>query len=118
MVKIVENWSHVIGRVEGWQPPSAPGEPGTLIVRLDRAEKVKDQSDRVLPNFLEGVQGQVLQVAVPAAAASGLQPTVGANVELDVRRGRQPSKWFARAEGIKIWPQATGLGPQQIARKT
>lgn len=97
-MQIVENWARVAGRVESWRPPAEAGAPGVLTVRVDRADTLETPDREPAPNLLRGHEGQSIQIQVPAAVASTFMP--GARVALDVRRGRKPGAFFARAEGI------------------
>lgn len=97
-MQIVENWARVAGRVEDWRPPAEAGAPGLLTVRVERAETLETPERGPVPNLLRGHEGRSIQIQVPAAVAATFTP--GARVALDVRRGRQPSAFFARPEGI------------------
>lgn len=103
MVQIVKNWSRIVGAVERWEPPSAPGEPGTLTMRVQRVSDVPGL-DAEYKNLLTGSEGQRLEVHVPPddARAAAFKP--GQIVEMDVRRGRSPIRVFARP-GLKEPPK-------------
>jgi len=98
MTRIVENWAHVVGRVEAWEPPADPGGLGTLIVRVESVRDIARDRGTAYKNLLKGDQGRALRVLVPAAAAPHLNLVVGKPIEVDVRRGRSPDHLFARAE--------------------
>jgi hypothetical protein len=100
MVQIVENWSRIAGRVEGWEPPAQPDTPGTLIVRVERIGEVASQAGSPYANLLAGNEGRALQIQLPSGAAGLLNVAVGDRIELDVRRGRSPDNLFARPDRI------------------
>lgn len=101
-MQVKENWSRVVGQVEKWTAPKAPGEPGELLVRVERVTDVKGEGGKPWPNLLENAEGSTLRVQVPGSAASGLEVVVGASITVDVRRGRQPGVVFANAETIRV----------------
>ena len=98
MTRIVENWAHVVGRVEAWEPPADPGGVGTLIVRVESIKDIARERGPAYKNLLKGDEGRVLRVLVPAAAAPRLNLVVGKPIQVDVRRGRSRDHVFARAE--------------------
>ena len=101
-MQVVENWSHVVGRVETWTPPKDADDYGELVIRVDRVEDVKGEGGKVWPNLLEKAEGTTLRVRVPASAARTLDPSDGASIAVDVRRGREPGVVFAHPEKIRI----------------
>jgi len=86
-MQIVENWSRVRGRVESWTPPSAEA-PGLLRVHVTHVAPVRTSGGRQFPNLLDESTGETVSVQVPQRAADALTVTVGKDIELDVRRGR------------------------------
>lgn len=96
-MQVVENWSHVVGRVERWTPPKGAEDHGELVVQVDRVEAIKGYR-----NLLEKAEGSSLRVLVPASAVASLDPAEGAVVTVDVRRGREPGIVFANPEAIRI----------------
>ena len=101
-MQVVENWSHVIGRVEKWTAPKDADDHGELVVRVERVEDVKGEGGKAWPNLLEKAEGTTLRVRVPASAAATLEAPEGASVAVDVRRGREPGVVFANPERIRI----------------
>jgi hypothetical protein len=101
-MQIVENWSHVVGRVEKWTPPKDADDHGQLVVRVERVEDVKGEGGKAFPNLLEKAEGTTLRVRVPASAASKLDAPEGSSIALDVRRVREPGVVFANPERIRI----------------
>jgi hypothetical protein len=101
-MQIVENWSRVSGCVDAWMPPSAAGRPGTLTVRVSRVAPIAREDGSLYPNLLSGAEGRLLRIEVPAVAADRLAPSPGADVELDVRRGRTAERLFAHPERIRL----------------
>lgn len=96
-MQVVENWSHVIGRVERWTAPKEAGGHGELIVHVERVEAVKGYR-----NLLEQAEGTRLRVRVPPSAAATLDPAAGASIAVDVRRGREQGLVFANPEKIRV----------------
>jgi len=101
-MQVVENWSHVKGRVEQWTPPGDADDHGELVVRVEQVEDVKGDAGKAYPNLLEKAEGTTLRVRVPASAARTLDPSDGASIAVDVRRGREPGLVFAHPEKIRI----------------
>jgi hypothetical protein len=102
-MQIVENWSHVVGRVEKWTPPPKDADDhGELVVRVERVEDVKGAEGKTFPNLLGKAEGTTLRVRVPASAAKTLDAPDGAAIALDVRRVREPGVVFANPEKIRI----------------
>jgi hypothetical protein len=101
-MQIVENWSHVVGRVEKWTPPKDADDHGELVVRVERVEGVKGEAGKAYPNLLEKAEGTTLRVRVPASAAKTLDAADGASIAVDVRRGREPGLAFANPEKIRL----------------
>jgi hypothetical protein len=95
VVQIVENWSRIVGRVEGWEPP-ARGEPGILTLRVARVADVPRGSSGAYANLLQETRGRVVRVSVSEPVAVGLGIAVGCDIDLDVRRGRSPEQLFGR----------------------
>ena len=102
MTQVVENWSHVVGRVEKWTPPKDADDHGELVVRVERVEDVKGERGKAWPNLLDKAEGTTLRVRVPASAARTLDPADGASIALDVRRVREPGVVFAHPEKIRV----------------
>jgi len=92
---IVENWSRVAGQVESWQP-SGDQAPGLLQLRVRRVAAVPRADGDAYPSLLQASAGELLAVRLSASAASTLSITAGRDIELDVRRGRDPDLWFGR----------------------
>lgn len=101
-MQVVENWSHVVGRVEKWTPPKDADDHGELVVRVERVEDVKGEGGKAWPNLLEKAEGATLRVRVPASAAARLEAPDGASITLDVRRVREPGVVFAHPDKIRI----------------
>jgi hypothetical protein len=101
-MQVVENWSHVVGRVEKWTAPKDADDHGELVVRVERVEDVKGDGGQAFPNLLEKAEGTTLRVRVPASAARTLDAPDGAAVALDVRRVRDPGVVFANPEKIRV----------------
>jgi len=101
-MQVVENWSHVVGRVETWTPPKDADDYGELVVRVERVEDVKGEGGKAWPNLLEKAEGTTLRVRVPASAAKTLDPADGALIAVDVRRVREPGVVFANPEKIRV----------------
>jgi hypothetical protein len=101
-MQVKENWSRVTGQVETWTAPKAPGEPGELVVRVERVGDVPHEGGKVWPNLLDTAAGSTLRVQVPASAAAGLDVADGASVTVDVRRGRTAGLVFANPESLRI----------------
>ena len=101
-MQVVENWSHVKGRVEQWTPPGDADDHGELVVRVERVEDVKGEAGKAYPNLLEKAEGTTLRVRVPASAAKTLDAPDGAAIALDVRRGREAGLVFANPETIRV----------------
>ena len=102
MTQVVENWSHVVGRVEKWTPPKDADDYGELVVRVERVEDVKGQGGKAWPNLLEKAEGTTLRVRVPASGAKTLDAREGASIAIDVRRVREPGVVFANPEKIRL----------------
>jgi hypothetical protein len=96
-MQVVENWSRIVGRVERWTPPKEAGDPGELVVHVERVEAVKGHR-----NLLEQAEGTTLRVRVPPSAAATLNPEAGASITVDVRRGREQGLVFADPEKIRV----------------
>ena len=64
-MQVVENWSHVKGRVEQWTPPEGADDHGELVVRVEQVEDVKGDAGKAYPNLLEKAEGTTLRVRVP-----------------------------------------------------
>jgi hypothetical protein len=96
-MQLRENWSHVVGRVESWTPPSDDADQGELVVCVERVKPVAADGGK-LPNMIEKAEGTTLRIRVPASAAATLDPKAGATVAVDVRRGRDPDVVFAHPE--------------------
>ena len=94
--------THVKGRVEQWTPPGGADDHGELVVRVEQVEDVKGDAGKAYPNLLEKAEGTTLRVRVPASAARTLDPSDGASIAVDVRRGREPGVVFAHPEKIRI----------------
>jgi hypothetical protein len=101
-MQVVENWSHVVGRVERWMPPKGADDHGELVVRVERVGDVKGDGGKAFPNLLAKAEGTTLRVRIPASAAATLDAPEGASVAVDVRRGREPGVVFANPERIRI----------------
>ena len=101
-VQIVENWSRIHGRVEAWQPPRRPGEPGTLTLVVERVDDVASADGSHCRNLMADATGTTLQVMIPAGAATGVQPRKGSTAVIDVRRGRSPDRVFAHPDHISL----------------
>ena len=99
-MQIVENWARVAGRVEAWRPPAEAGGSGVLTVRVERADTLETRIANRCRTCCAATKGGRFEIQVPAAAAAAFAPGIGARVALDVRRGRKPSVFFARPEGI------------------
>lgn len=97
-MQVVENWSRVTGRVVSWVPPKSAGEPGELVVHVERVQPVKGHR-----HLLEKAEGTSLRVRVPPSAAAGLKARAGAEIAVNVRRGRDTGVVFANPESIRIW---------------
>jgi hypothetical protein len=97
-----ENWSHVVGRVESWTPPTGEGDHGELVVRVERVKPVAAEGGKAYPNTVERAEGTTLTIRVPASAAATLDAKAGATVAVDVRRGRDPHVVFAHPEKIYV----------------
>ena len=95
MSQIVENWSRVTGQVESWQP-SGDQAPGLLKLRIRRVGVVPRAEGDAYPSLLQATEGEVLTVRLSTSAASTLRIAAGRDIELDVRRGRDPDLWFGR----------------------
>jgi len=101
-MQVVENWSHVKGRVEQWTPPGGADDHGELVVRVEQVEDVKGDAGKAYPNLLEKAEGTTLRVRVPASAAKTLDAPEGASIALDVRRVREPGVVYANPEKIRV----------------
>jgi hypothetical protein len=101
-MQVVENWSHVVGRVERWTPPKRADDHGELVVQVERVGDVKGEGGKPFPNLLAKAEGTTLRVRVPASAAATLEAPEGASVAVDVRRGREPGVVFANPERIRV----------------
>ena len=101
-MQVVENWSHVVGRVEKWTAPKDADDHGELVVRVERVEDVKGEAGKAYPNLVEKAEGTTLHVRVPASAAKTLDAPDGAAITLDVRRVREPGLVFANPEKIRV----------------
>jgi len=101
-MQVVENWSHVVGRVETWTPPKDADDYGELVIRVDRVEDVKGEGGKAWPNLMEKAEGTTLRVRVPASAAKTLDAPEGASIALDVRRVREPGVVYANPEKIRV----------------
>jgi len=101
-MQVIENWSHVVGRVERWTPPKDAEEHGELVVRVERVTDVKGEGGKAYPNLLEQGEGDTVRVQVPASAAAKLGAGDGASIALDVRRGHEPGLVFAHPEKIRV----------------
>ena len=101
-MQVKENWSHVVGRVEKWTPPSDAEDHGELVVRVERVEPVKAGGAKAHPSFVDAPAGTTLRVRVPASAAAALDVPDGAAIALDVRRGREAGLVFANPERIRV----------------
>ena len=101
-MQVVENWSHVVGRVEKWTPPKDADDHGELVVRVERVADVKGEGGKPWPNMLDKAEGSTLRVQVPGSAAAGLDVADGDSITVDVRRGREPGVVFANPEKIRV----------------
>ena len=97
-MQVVENWSHVVGRVEKWTAPKDADGHGELVVRVERVADVKGEGGKPWPNLLDKAEGSTLRVQVPGSAAAGLDVADGDSITVDVRRGREPGVVFANPE--------------------
>ena len=95
MVHVVENWSRVSGCVEMWHPPNAQ-VAGVVQIRVRCVTPVPRAEGEVYPSLLRDAEGQLLAVRLSAGAAKELGVAEGRDIELDVRRGRDPDLWFGR----------------------
>jgi hypothetical protein len=103
-VQIIENWSRIRGRVEGWQPPRSPGDAGTLTIAVDDVENVAAADGTHHPNLLADAAGKTVRVIVPASAAQTVRPQTGTTAVVEVRRGQSPDHLFAHPEHITLTP--------------
>ena len=71
LMQVVENWSHVVGRVEKWTAPKDADDYGELVVRVERVADVKGEGGKPWPNMLDKAEGSTLRVQVPGSAAAG-----------------------------------------------
>ena len=101
-MQIRENWSRLEGQVEKWTAPKAPGEPGELVVRVERVGEVKAEDGKPWPNLVKAAEGSTLRVQVPGSAAAALKIVDGATIAVDVRRGRASDLVFANADAIRL----------------
>jgi hypothetical protein len=101
-VQIAENWSRIRGRVEAWQPPRKPGDPGTLTIAVERVDDVASHDGSRHRNLLGAVTGTRVLGIVPASAAARVAPRKGSIAVVDVRRGRSPDRVFAHPEHITL----------------
>jgi len=97
-----ENWSRIHGRVEAWQPPRTAGEPGMLTLVVERVENVASPDGSCHRNLMADATGTIIQVTVPARAASSVKPRKGSIAVIDVRRGRAPDRVFAHPDHISL----------------
>ena len=101
-VQIAENWSRIRGRVEAWQPPRKPGDPGRLTISVEHVDDVASPDGSRHRNLLANATGTTVHVMVPAAAAIHVQPRAGSTAVIDVRRGKSPNQVFAHPEHITL----------------
>jgi hypothetical protein len=101
-VQIAENWSRIHGRVEGWQPPRKPGDPGTLTIAIERVDDVASPDGSSHRNLMVDAKGTTVRVMVPASAATRVQPQKGSTAVVEVRRGRSPDRLFAHPDHISL----------------
>jgi hypothetical protein len=101
-VEIAENWSRIRGRVEAWQPPRKPGDPGTLTIAVERVDDVASPDGSRHRNLLADARGTTVQVMIPASAAAHVEPRKGSIAVVDVRRGKSPDRVFAHPEHITL----------------
>jgi hypothetical protein len=102
VVQIVENWSRIEGTVADYERPADPAQPGVLHVRVERVTDVTRDDGSTYRSMLGGSEGAHVRIQVPAAVASTLEAAPGDRITLDVRRGRTPTRLFARAESIRV----------------
>ena len=101
-MQIAENWSKLRGKVQKWEPPKKPGDPGILTIVVDRVDDVAAADGSRHRNMLSRTAGTTVRVTVPASAATQIQPRKGSTAVVDVRRGRVPDRYFAHPEHIKL----------------
>ena len=100
-MEIVENWSRIVGTVREWQAPEGPAGAGVVVVCVDGVGTVSE-GDRSYPNFLARSVGEIVRVQVPNVEARDLKLDEGMHIELEVRRGRNASRLFARPGTIIV----------------
>ena len=103
-MQIVENWSRIRGRVEGWKPPRKPGDSGTLTISVERVEDVASPDGKRHRNLLADAAGTTIRVIVPASAATRVESPKGSTAVVEVRRGGAPERVFANPERITLMP--------------
>ena len=101
-MQIAENWSKLRGKVQAWDPPKKPGDPGTLTIVVDRVDDVTAADGSRHRNMLSDTAGKTVRVTVPASAATQIQAKKGATAVVNVRRAQVPDQYFAHPEHIKL----------------
>lgn len=89
MVPIVENWAEVIGRIQAFNRNGPLAGHGVAILQVEQVSNVPDYA-----NLLEGFEGHILEVNLPAELDATIKPKAGSRVRLRLCRGT-PSRILA-----------------------
>ena len=100
-MEIVENWSRIVGTVHEWQPSEEPDGPATVVIRVEDVRTVMN-GDHSYRNLIATSKGEIVRVQVPCVDADDLTLVQGMHIELEVRRGRTPTRLFARPGTIIV----------------
>lgn len=91
-MQIIENWTEVVGRIEGLEPSEVSADFVKMKLAVDQTKSVEG-----FANLLEETKGQTLAIEVPKQTAEQLQP--GEKVSFRLRRAGN-KRIFAHPEHI------------------
>lgn len=100
-MEIVENWSRIVGTVQEWKPPVDSNDPALVVIHVKDVGTVMS-GDETYRNLLANTKGEVVQVQVPNVDARDLKLVRGMHIEVDVRRGRNAARLFAKPGTIVV----------------
>lgn len=93
MVSIVENWAMIIGIVIGMTPAEPGHKFATLIMEIERIEKIENY-----PMLLQQKPGDRIKVQVRPSQIEAVPCILNSTISIRVRRGQDPEIVFAATD--------------------